>query len=67
VEDRLTDLELRYMLQERAIEELNDTVYCQEQVISKLEREVGQIREHLRLMLPSMIGSISDEPLPPHY
>ena len=67
MEDRLTELELRFMHHELTIQELNDTVFRQEQVINQLEREVRQIREHLQLVLPSMVGSGEDEPLPPHY
>ncbi|HEY5973304.1 MAG TPA: SlyX family protein [Geobacteraceae bacterium] len=67
MEERLTDLEIRLMHQERTLMELNDTVYRQEQAIERLERETNQLREQLKLITPSDIRSPDEEEPPPHY
>jgi uncharacterized coiled-coil protein SlyX len=67
MEQRLTDLEIRFMHQERTLMELNDAVYRQEQAIEQLEREVRQLRDQLKLVTPSDIRSPDEEEPPPHY
>jgi SlyX protein len=67
MEERITDLESRYMHQERAIQELLDTVYRQQQEIDRLSREVGELREQLDIVLPSLVERPEDEEPPPHY
>lgn len=66
-EERLTELEMRYMLQERAIQELSDTVYRQEQELERLALEVRRLREQFLVVQPSLVGSPDDEEPPPHY
>ena len=65
--ERLTELELRSMHQERALQELFDTVFAQRQAIDRLDREMGQIREQMNLVLPSLVEQPEDEEPPPHY
>jgi uncharacterized coiled-coil protein SlyX len=67
MEERLTELELRSMHQERALQELFDTVFTQQQAIDRLERELEQVREQLNFALPSLVGQPEDEEPPPHY
>jgi len=67
VNERMTELELRFMQQEHSIQELNDTVYRQERAIERLEREQSLIREQLRLLAPSINRSADEEEPPPHY
>lgn len=67
MEERLTELELRSMHQERAIQELFDTVFAQQQAIDRLEREMEQAREQMNLVLPSLVAEPEDEEPPPHY
>jgi len=67
MEERITELELRFMQQEHTIQELNDTVYSQARAIDRLEREQSLIREQLRLLGPSMNRSAEEEEPPPHY
>ena len=67
VNERMTELELRFMKQEHTIQELNDTVYRQERAIERLEREQSLIREQLRLLAPSINRSAEEEEPPPHY
>lgn len=67
MEKRLTDLEIRYMHQERTIQELNDAVFRQERIVEQLEREVRLLREQLTLVLPSLTRNPDEEEPPPHY
>jgi SlyX protein len=67
MEERLTELELRSMHQERAIQELFDTVFAQRLAIDRLEREMEQAREQMNLVLPSLVEQSEDEEPPPHY
>ena len=67
MEERLTELENRYMQQERTIQELFDAVYRQQQLIDRLDREMEQIREQLQIALPSLVERPEDEEPPPHY
>ncbi len=67
MDERLTDLELRYMQQERTINELNETVCRQELSIARLERELGQIREQFLTLSPSLNRTSDEDELPPHY
>ena len=67
LEERITELELRFMHQEHTIQELNETVYRQEQVIVHLEREFSQISEQLRMSAASSGREPDEEERPPHY
>jgi SlyX protein len=67
MEKRITELELRYMLHENTIQELNDTVCRQEQTIMRLERELLLMRDQLTMLAPSAGGEPGMEEPPPHY
>ena len=67
MEDRLTELELRFMQQERTIQELNDAVFRQEQIIFRLERQFKLLSEQFRSVDPAMIRDQDGEERPPHY
>lgn len=67
MEKRLTDLESRYMHQERSIHELIDTVNRQQQALDRLGREMEQLREQLQIALPSLVERPEEEEPPPHY
>jgi SlyX protein len=67
MEERFTELEVRAMHQERAIQELFDTVFAQQQALDRLTREMEQVREQLNLVLPSLVERPEDEEPPPHY
>lgn len=67
METRLTELEIRYMKQEKAILDLSDVVYRQEVAIERLTREVERLREQLDAMTPGGFGDSGEEPPPPHY
>ncbi|MBI5656186.1 MAG: SlyX family protein [Geobacter sp.] len=67
MEERLTDLEIRYTHQERTIQELSDALFRQELKLEQLQSEVRQLREQLMIVSPSMVRSPEDEEPPPHY
>jgi SlyX protein len=65
--DRITDLEIRFTHQERTIQELSDTIYRQQQEIERMAVELRQIREQLSIAAPSMNRLPEEEEPPPHY
>jgi SlyX protein len=67
MEERITELELRFMHQEQTINELNETVFRQELAIARLERELGRMREQVMTMSPSINRTADEEEPPPHY
>lgn len=66
-DDRLIDLELRYMHQEQTIADLSDVVYRQSLIIEQLQRDISQMREQIQLTSPSLNRSPDEEEPPPHY
>lgn len=64
---RVNELELRFMHQERTIQELNESVYRQEQVIARLERGLGLLNEQFSTLAPSVVREPDEEERPPHY
>jgi uncharacterized coiled-coil protein SlyX len=67
MEERLIEMETRYMHQEQVITDLSEMVYRQELAIERLERDVHQLKEQLSIALPSLTRSPEDEEPPPHY
>jgi SlyX protein len=67
MEDRITELELRFMHQEKTINDLNETVCRQELAIVRLERELGRIQEQFSSLSPSINRTSAEEEPPPHY
>ena len=67
MEERITELELRFMHKENTIHELNETVCRQELAIARLERELGRMREQVMTMSPSINRTADEEEPPPHY
>ena len=67
MEERITALEIRFMHQERTIHELSTTVYRQQQVIERLERELHQLTDQVRMEFPSLTRPAAEEEPPPHY
>jgi SlyX protein len=67
MDQQTTDLEIRFMHQERTIQELNDIVYRQELAIERLERDMRSLQEQVKLILPSLTRAADEEELPPHY
>ena len=66
-EERITGLELRYMQQELVIQELNDALYRQEQVITRLERDLAGLAELSRSASAVSAAMPDEDERPPHY
>lgn len=63
----LTELEIRYMQQERTLRELSDVVYRQELAIERLKRDIEQLRDQIGEMNRGGMSDPGEEPPPPHY
>jgi SlyX protein len=65
VERRLTDLEVKASFAEDLLEQLNQTVYRQQQQIEQLARELAELRQRI----PDEQRNLPDagSELPPHY
>lgn len=61
--ERIVDLEIQLMHQQRLLEELNELVYSQQQAIDRLSKDIHQLKEQL----PSLNKSEDEETPPPHY
>lgn len=67
MEERITELELRFMHQEKTIQELNETVCRQELTIERMERELALLRNQLMALSPLAAGEMDPDETPPHY
>ncbi|OGU16007.1 MAG: SlyX protein [Geobacteraceae bacterium GWC2_53_11] len=67
MEERINELELRYMQQEHTIQELNEIVCRQEVAIESLKRDLSTLKEQLMAMSPSVSRDPDQEEPPPHY
>ena len=66
-EERITNLEIKLSFSEDLIEELNQTVYKQQQQIEVIYKELKALKLQMASNLPSdSAGSLRDE-IPPHY
>jgi SlyX protein len=66
-DDRLTDIEVRLMHQEAAIDEFSLASHRQQLQLDGILEELKQIRQLLRQLAPGQVGPGTDEPPPPHY
>lgn len=67
MEERINELELRFMQQERTIQELDEIVCRQELALEYLQRELAALKEQCMAMSPSGAGTSEQEEPPPHY
>ena len=67
MEERINELEMRFMQQENTIQELNDTVCRQELHIERISRELALLRDQLSMITPLDAGGPGEEEPPPHY
>lgn len=67
MEERLNELEIRYMQQEVTIQELNEIVCRQELLLEHLRRDFLTLKEQLMAMSPSVSRDSDQEEPPPHY
>ena len=66
MENRITDLEIKISYTEDMVEELNHTIYRQQQQIDFLINEIRSLREQIQRAAPQEQCSLRDE-IPPHY
>ncbi len=65
-DERITNLEVKHSFSEDLLEELNQTVYKQQQQIDALIKEVKALKLQMASNMPSDGNSPRDE-IPPHY
>lgn len=65
-DQRLTELEIKASFTEDLLDQLNQTVFRQQQQIDALLREVSQLRRQQPDGGAGMVRNLRDE-LPPHY
>ncbi|MCB5363182.1 SlyX family protein [Pusillimonas sp. CC-YST705] len=66
IENRLIDLEIKVGLADDMLEQLNHTIFKQQQQIELLMRELLELQRQSQENRPSTGSSIKDE-IPPHY
>ncbi len=65
-EARLTDLEVKLSFTEDLVDDLNRTIFRQQQQIDLLINEIRSLRDQLTNIQPEERRSLRDE-IPPHY
>jgi SlyX protein len=67
MEERLEHIETKISFSEHLLEELNRTVFRQQQQIDRLQEQVLRLQERIHdLRGPDGAGNLRDE-IPPHY
>ncbi|WP_153130616.1 SlyX family protein [Dechloromonas hortensis] len=66
MESRITELEIKISYAEDMIDELNHTIFRQQQQIDLLISQLRALREQMQTSQPNEALSLRDE-LPPHY
>lgn len=66
MQERVTELEIKAGFSEHLLEELNRSVYRQQQQIDQLQQEIRALRRQLQEATPAEARSAGDE-VPPHY
>ncbi len=66
MDSRITELEIKISYAEDMVDELNRTVFRQQQQIDLLVAQIKALREQVQTDAPGEQRSLRDE-LPPHY
>ena len=66
LEARITDLEIKISYSEDLVDELNRTIFRQQQQIEQLINQLRTLGEQVQNAAPAEQRSLRDE-LPPHY
>lgn len=66
MESRIIELEIKLSLAEDLLEELNRTVFRQQEQIDSLQRQLLQLSRQVRDNMPAGPGDPRQE-IPPHY
>jgi SlyX protein len=67
IEERLINIETKITFQEDQIEELNKTVYQQQQKIERLEAICEALAKHVRSLSEARSEGMPANERPPHY
>ncbi|MEZ5537571.1 MAG: SlyX family protein [Thiolinea sp.] len=67
MENRIAELEIRFMEQEATLEALSHQMYLQQQDIAQLTRQLEVMKDRLKSMAQSPVAPMSEETPPPHY
>ncbi|HPY42326.1 MAG: SlyX family protein [Thiolinea sp.] len=67
MQDRLTELEIKFMQQEQTLESLSEQVYLQQKEIFKLTQQMQMLADRLKTLPVSAVASQAEETPPPHY
>lgn len=65
LEGRIAELELRFLEQERLLQELSGVLYAQQRALDALRAEVAHLGKKLQAE-PGLVDASEKEP-PPHY
>lgn len=66
MESRITELEIKLSLEEDHLEELNRTVFRQQQQIDLLQAQIRELYQLIQPTAPSEPRNLRDD-IPPHY
>jgi SlyX protein len=66
-EERLVNIETKITFQEDLIEELNKTVYQQQQKLDRLEAICASLARHIESLEEAGNGGMTANERPPHY
>ncbi len=67
MENRLAELEIRFMEQEATLDSLSEQLYLQQKEIAQLNRQLETLKDRLKSMAQSPVASMAEETPPPHY
>ena len=67
IEERLINIETKISFQEDLIEELNKTVYQQQQKLDRLEAVCASLARHIQSMTEPRNEDMPANERPPHY
>jgi len=65
--ERLTELEIKFMQQEETLDVLSQQLYQQQKEIYNLNQEISQLKERLKTLATAPVASQTEETPPPHY
>ncbi len=65
-DERITELEVKLSFSEDMLEELNRTVFRQQQQLELLQLEIRALRQQIQMQAPNEPRNAADE-VPPHY
>lgn len=66
MDTRLTEIEIKLSYTEDLVEELNRTVFRQQEQLESLQRQILNLQQQVQDMTPDGSANLRDE-IPPHY